>query len=172
MNGNKVRVEYKSIRPPHGYFGSGKRSNRTTMATVCCRFCCTCLDATRRYSLFSAKESLEDLPGRFSSLLQLPVARGDGLSGYYCRKCVRRLCSVEKTIEDMRSLAKSSYSKAGYISGPSTSPTARENSRKRVKDTSGEKASPHTTQARPVAKRSLGALGRRLTYNSDSGIKK
>ncbi len=43
------------------------------------------------------------------------------------------------------------------------SPTAR------VKDTSGERVSPHTIQARPKPKHALGALGRRLTFNIDSG---
>ena len=60
----------------------------------------------------------KDLPGRFSRLLQLPVSRDDGLSVYCCRKCVGRLNSVEKTIEEMKSLANSSYSKAGYAPPP------------------------------------------------------
>ncbi len=143
------------------------------MATITCRFCCTYLDAKHTYSLFNARVSSKNLPVRFSKLLQLPVEEVDGLSAYYCRKCVFRLCSVEKTQEDMRSLARSSYSKAGYSETShqaiASSPTARENSRKRVKDTSGERVSPHTTQARPKAKHALGALGRRLTFNIDSG---
>ncbi len=127
----------------------------TTMAT--CRFCFTFLDVRHRYSLFNARVSSNDLPVRFRKLLQLPVEEGDGLSAYYCRKCVSRLCSVEKTLEEMImiSLARSSYSKAGYseTSHPAiaNSPIARENSRKRVKDTSGKTVSPHTTQARPKA---------------------
>ncbi len=136
------------------------------MAT--CGFCFTFLDAKHRYSLFNARVPSKDLPVRFSKLLQLPVEEGDGLSAYYCRKCVSRLWSVEKTLEEMISLARSSYSKAGYSETIANSPIARENSRKRVKDTSGETVSPHTTQARPKAKRALGTLGRRLTFNIDS----
>ena len=86
----------------------------------------------------------KDIPGRFSRLLQLPVSHDDGLSVYCCRKCVGRLNSVEKTIEEMKSLANSSYSKAGYAPPVNSSPLSRERSRKRVKDTSSNTASPHT----------------------------
>ena len=79
-----------------------------------CRFCGALLDEKHRSGLFSSTALEKDLPGRFSRLLQLPVSRDDGLSVYCCRKCVRRLNSVEKTIEEMKSLANSSYSKAGY----------------------------------------------------------
>ena len=54
-----------------------------------------------------------------------------------------RLNSVEiKTTEEMKSIANSSYSKAGYA--PPVNPLSRERSRKRVKDTSSDTASPHT----------------------------
>ena len=79
------------------------------------RFCGALLDEKRRSGLFSTIIALEkDLSGRFSRLLQLPVSRDDGLSVYCCMKCVGRLNSVEKTTEEMKSLANSSYSKAGY----------------------------------------------------------
>ena len=48
---------------------------------------------------------------------------------------------MEKTIEEMKSLANSSYSKAGCAPPVNTSPLSREHSRKRVKDTSGDRAS-------------------------------
>ena len=51
---------------------------------------------------------------------------------------------MEKTTEEMKSLANSSYSKAGYAPPVNSSPLSRESSRKRVKDTSGDTASPHT----------------------------
>lgn len=141
-----------------------------------CRFCSTCLDAKHRYALFSKDAVEKNLPEKFSKLLQLPVSAEDGLSLYYCRKCVGKLNSIEKSIAEMRSLASSSYSKAGYGHSPRSgasntctgSPRAQSNSRKRVKDTSGLGASPHTTQARPVAKRALGASGRRLTYSASN----
>ena len=65
-----------------------------------------------------------------------------------------RLNSVEKTIEEMKSPANSSYSKGGYAPPVSSSPLSRERSRKRVKDMSGDRASPHTALAHPVAKSS------------------
>ena len=108
------------------------------------RFCGALLDEKQRSDLFSTIALEKDLPGRFSRLLQLPFSREDGLSVYCCRKCVGRLNSVEKTIEEMKSLANSSYSKAGYAPAVNSSPLSRERSRKRVKDTSGDAASPHT----------------------------
>ena len=51
---------------------------------------------------------------------------------------------MEKTIEEMKSLANSSYSKAGYAPPVYSSPLSRERSRRRVKDTSGDTTSPHT----------------------------
>ena len=102
------------------------------------------LDENHRSDLFSTIALEKDLPGRFSRLLQLPVSRDDGLQFIAGRKYVGRLNSVEKTIEEMKSLANSSYSKAGYAPPLNSSPLSRERSRKRVKDTSGDTASPHT----------------------------
>ena len=62
---------------------------------------------------------------------------------------------MEKTTKEMKSLANSSYSKAGYAPPVNSSPLSRERSRKRVKDTSGDTASSHTALARPVAKRGV-----------------
>ena len=113
----------------------GKQSQRM----AACRFCGALLDEKHRSGLFSTIALEKALPGRFSRLLQLPVSRDDGLS-VYC--CVGRLNSVEKTIEEMESLANSCYSKAGYAPPVNSSPLSRECSRKRVKDTSGDIASP------------------------------
>ena len=79
-----------------------------------CRYCGALLDKNHRSGLFCTIALEKYLPGRFSRLLQFPVSRDDGLSVYCCRKCVGRLNSVEKTIEEMKSLANSTYSKAGY----------------------------------------------------------
>ena len=87
-----------------------------------CRFCGALLHEKHRLDLFSTIALEKDLPGRFSRLLQLPVSGDDGLSVYCCRKCVGRLNSVEKTIEEMKSLANSSYSKAGYAPPVNSSP--------------------------------------------------
>jgi len=82
------------------------------MASYSCRFCCTLLDAQHSYSLFSKVCSGKNVAERFRNLLELPVSPTDGLSMYYCRACFSRLTRVEKTLEEMRSLARSSYSKA------------------------------------------------------------
>ena len=74
-----------------------------------------------------------------------------------------RLNSVEKTIEEMESLANSNYSKASYAPPVSFSPLSRERSRKRVKDTSSDTASPHTALVRPIAKSSKKELMRSRT---------
>ena len=87
-----------------------------------CRFCGALLDEKDRLDLFSTIALEKDLPGRLRRLLQLPVSRDDGLSVYCCKKCVGRLNSVEKTTEEMKSLANSSYSKAGYVPPVNSSP--------------------------------------------------
>ena len=87
-----------------------------------CRFCGALLDEKHRPDLFSIIALDKNLPGRFSRLLQLPVSRDDGLSVYCCRKYVGRLNSLEKTTEEMKSLANSSYSKAGYAPPVNSSP--------------------------------------------------
>ena len=51
---------------------------------------------------------------------------------------------MEKAIEEMKTLANSSYSKAGCAPPVNSSLLSRERSRKTVKDTSGDTASPHT----------------------------
>ena len=84
-----------------------------------CRLCGALLDEKHRPDLFSTITLEKNLPGRFSQLL---VSRDDGLSVYCCRKCVGKLNSVEKTIEEMKSLANSSYSKAGYAPPVNSSP--------------------------------------------------
>ena len=65
--------------------------------------CRALLDEKHRPDLFSTIALEKDFPGRYSRLLQLPVSRDDGLSVYCYRKCVGRLNSVEKTIEEMKS---------------------------------------------------------------------
>ncbi len=57
--------------------------------------------------LFSRDALAKSLPERFSNYVQLPVSESDSFSLYSCRKCVRRLDSVEKMTEKMRFLARS-----------------------------------------------------------------
>ena len=101
------------------------RSKQSWRRMATCRFCGALLDEKHTSGLFSTIALQKALPGRFSRLLQLPVFRDDGHSVYCCRKCVGRLNSVEKTIEEMKSLANSSYSKAGYAPPVNSSPLSR-----------------------------------------------
>ena len=86
--------------------------SKQSQRMAACRFCGALLDEKHRSGLFITIALEKDLPERFSRLLQLPVSRDDGLSVYCCRKCVRRLNSVEKTVEEMKSLADSSSATA------------------------------------------------------------
>ena len=113
------------------------RSIIQSQRMAACRFCGALLNEKHRSGLFSTIALEKDLSGRFSRLLQLPVSSDDGLSVYCCRKSVRRLNSVEKTIEEIKSLANFSYSKAGCAPAVNS----RERSRKRVNDTSDETVS-------------------------------
>ena len=113
-------------------------------------------------ALFTKDGLDKDLPGMISRVVDLPVSREDGLSPYLCRPCMRKF----QAAETFRSMAKSSYEKQGYNkpAPPLHSPVVY-GYRKRTKDTSGFEASPHTTQARPLAKRSTLAVGgKRLAF--------
>ena len=135
------------------------------MATIkvnVCRFCGNTVLPKLSVALFTKDGLDRDLPGRISSVVDLPVSIEDGLSPYLCRPCMRKFQAAEK----FRSIAKSSYEKQGYNkpAPPLHSPVVH-GSRKRTKDTSGLEASPHTAQARPLAKRStLAVVGRRLAF--------
>ena len=109
------------------------------------------------------------VPGRISRVVDLPVSKEDGLSPHLCRPCMRKF----QTAETLRSMAKSSYEKQGYnkVASPLCSVVVH-GSRKRMKDTSGFEASPHTAQARPQAKRcTLSVGGRRLAFPSRENSK-
>ena len=83
------------------------------MATIklnVCRFCGNTVFPKLSIALF-IKDGLDrDLPGRISSIVDLPVSREDGLSPYLCRPCLRKFQAAEK----FRSIAKSSCEKQGY----------------------------------------------------------
>ena len=112
--------------------------------------------------LFSNKAVQEDLPGRLSSVLGLPVNHTDGLSKLICVSCVKKLRSSEA----FRSPASHSYLKQGFnqqvppLTVAGSSPV-RQGVRKRSKDTSGTDASPFTVQSRPSAKKSTISVGRK-----------
>ena len=118
-----------------------------------CRLCCNAVSSTHCLALFS-----KDVPDRLSS--------SDGLSSYLCRSCVNKFHTVELKLESLRSLAKAGYEKGGQcISVLPCSMVTMQSTKKRTKDTSGVDASPHTVQARPLAKRfTVGVHERRLAF--------
>ena len=83
-----------------------------------------------------------------------------------------KFTTVESKLESFRSMAKAGYEKGRQESQVpifsfcgSNPPLGSTAARKRTKDTSGLEASPHTAQARPLAKRfTVGTPGGRLTF--------
>ena len=148
-----------------GAYATITQSYSGAMATIkvnVCRFCGNTVLPKLSIALFTKDGLDRDLPGRISRVVDLPVSREDDLSPYLCRPCMRKF----QAAETFRSMAKSSYEKQGYDKPPPPlhSPVVR-GSRKRMKDTSGFEASPHTAQARPLHKRStLAVSGRRLAF--------
>ena len=139
----------------------------STTITKVCRLCCNAVTSTHCLALFSKEALQKNVPGRLSKLLDLPVSSSDGLSPYLCRSCANKFHTVESKLESFRSLAKTGYEKGGQNRSvfPSSSVSVQA-PKKRTKDTSGEDASPHTVQARPLAKRfTIGVSGRRLAFS-------
>ena len=129
---------------------------------VLCRLCCsTGAIQNRRYKhLFSSKALKEDIPGRLSLALDLPVSDSDGLSKIVCLSCIKKI----ESIEVFRLLARRSYQKQVSKEQLPSSPV-RSAPKKRTKDTSGSDASPFTVSSRPSAKRStIGVRGKRLAF--------
>lgn len=112
-------------------------------ARLVCRFCLQTVDIKHAAGLFTPKAVLEDLPGRMSRLLQVPVRADENLSEYTCRGCKSATLAVEKKLQELRDKAQSSYREAEQAPG-----------RKRTKDTSsGPGISPATATLQPPHKR-------------------
>ncbi len=125
---------------------------------IVCRFCCAAVPRKHTSALFTPDALSKDLPGRLSTLLQLPVASDDGHPPHCCGPCLRKFLSSERFV----TTAKCSYqsrSREGNELSPVTS------GRKRGKDSSGPDVSPFTSQSQPSSKRSTGGVaGRRLAF--------
>ncbi len=127
-----------------------------------CRLCCsTVIVSQHNFRMVFSTECLKvDFAGRLSRLLDLPVLQSDGLSEYLCRSCLRKVDSLEA----FKCLTRQSYQKQRLNKQIHSSPVSRAG-KKRPKDTSGNEASPHTVQSRPLAKRStVGTAGKRLVF--------
>ena len=153
MNG--ASTDEVSVRP-RGFRSLPNRFGMTTTIRMqkVCRLCCNVVTSTHCLALFSKESLQKNLPGRLSKLLELPVSSSDGLSAYLCRSCVNKFHTAESKLDSLRTLARAGYEKGGHNRSvlPSSSVTEQA-AKKRTKDTSGVDASPHTVQARPLAKR-------------------
>ena len=141
----------------------------TTVYAVCtainsslgiCRFCMKECAKRHLYNLFSAASKREDLSGRLSKLLLVPLSQNDGLSQYMCRSCNINATKIEEKIHEMRKIARLSYqsSRTNYVSSlphNTTSPlsTAKTHTRKWAKNTSSSTGiSTFTQHSRPQSK--------------------
>ena len=117
------------------------------MTTLLCRLCQSSSLSDVAVSLFSPTAVQQRLPGRITDLLDVPVARNDGLPGHICRKCKRKLERLEKAAEELenfRSEAKSLYSTLAM----------KRSELKRTKETSSSVGvSPDTLKTRPPSKK-------------------
>ena len=134
-----------------------------------CRVCCiiTGIKANRYRQLFATKAVYDDLPGRLSRIIGLPVSLADGLSSVICNPCIKKL----ESFEAFQSLARHSHQKQGYqeqipplaapVCAPSSAPV--KPAQKRTKDTSGTDASPFTMRSHPASKRITIGVGAKAT---------
>ena len=112
-----------------------------------CRLCNSSSPRDCILSLFSQTAMKQRLPGRITDLLDVPVSPKDGLPGYICRKCKRKLERLEKAAEELntfRSEARATYS----------SFAKKRSDLKRTKETSSSTGlSPDIVKNRPPSKR-------------------
>lgn len=124
------------------------------MASNTCRLCRSVVPAKRCMSLFTSIAIQKQLASRITTLLEVPVARSDGLPANICRACNSRLTSLEKALDDLaafKDMARCSLS-ALNPRGPG----------KRTKETSGDiGVSPDTSNQRPRSKQAR----KRLTFD-------
>ena len=120
------------------------------------RLCRALVPSKRAVSLFTTIGVQEQWSKRIESLLNVPVAASDGLSGYICLKCKLRIVSHEKAAADLREFketARCSVSALERVRGPL----------KRTKSTSSQLGvSPDTARERPRSKLSR----KRLDFDS------
>ena len=69
--------------------------------TRVCRLCRALVPSKRAVSLFSTTGVQQQWSKRIESLLSVPVASSDRLSGYICEKCKLRIVSHEKAAADL-----------------------------------------------------------------------
>ena len=150
-----------------------------------CRFCLRVSPSKHHHSLFTTQGKSQDLPGRLSKLLLVPVVQDDGMSQYICRTCKSNAIIVEQKMHEMQERALISYQtckgSASDVNASCTTDSAMlpvaaslppvgapispssYTTRKRTKDTSScTGISPFTAQSRPQSKRPYSLTSKRL----------
>ena len=120
------------------------------MAVHSCRLCQAAVLAKETVAIFAPTAANQRVPPRIEDLLGVRVVKNDGLPQHICKKCKRRVESLERATEDLqefRSIASNSYKILVALNrGPL----------KRTKETSAcIGVSPDTEKSRPPPKRQL-----------------
>ena len=82
------------------------------MDSFLCRLCRASIASGSDVCLFSQTVVRQNLPGRITDLLDVPIAAKDGLPQHICNKCKRKLERLEKAaeeLEDFRTQASSNH---------------------------------------------------------------
>jgi len=82
------------------------------MDSFLCRLCRASIASGSDVCLFSQTAVRQNLPGRITDLLDVPIAAKDGLPQHICNKCKRKLERLEKAaeeLEDFRTQASSNH---------------------------------------------------------------
>ena len=131
---------------------------RIAMSTIdVCRLCRSNIITKNSVALFSNAGIQNKLADRITDLLGVRVVSGDGLPQQICKKCKRRIETLERATKDLvafRDQAAANYNQLAVSRG----------SLKRTKVTSGDVCvSPGTASARPPSKK---LSARRLDFGS------
>ena len=119
------------------------------MISFLCRLCRASIASGSAVCPFSQTAVRQNLPGRITDLLDVPIAAKDSLPQHICNKCKRKLERLEKAakeLEDFRTQASSNHTILAS--------TRRE--LKHTKETSASVGmSPDTAKSRPASKKPL-----------------
>ena len=119
------------------------------MDSFLCRLSRASIASGSAVCLFSQVAVRQNLPGRITDLLDVPIAAKDGLPQHICHKCKRKLERLEKAAEELEDFRTQASSNHTILAS-----TRRE--LKRTKETSTSVGmSPDTAKSRPASKKPL-----------------
>ena len=127
--------------------------------TNLCRLCRVVVPINRSISLLSHRGVQQRLPTSIANLLDVTIARDDGLRQYICEKCKRQLESLEKVAEDLEAFREQAKGCQRMLSLPAVGLM------KHTKESNGAFTSPDTAKARPPAKWPVGPAGTKRTLD-------